>query len=113
MRNLTWKEANKGQKPQYIGHYINNYVYSRIAPKVLSELKRVNPKDETGKRKGKHTQFIDIDYGHPKLKEHLSILTAFAKAVGYNWINWQRMVERALPKFDADGSAAQELPFTE
>jgi hypothetical protein len=114
MRNLTWKEANKGKKPQYIGHYINNYVYSRIAPKVLTELRRTNPKDGvTRKRKGKHTQHIDIDFGHPKLKEHLTVLTAFAKAVGYNWINWQRMVERALPKFDADGSVAAELPFNE
>ncbi|GAC1427764.1 MAG: hypothetical protein NVS3B19_09540 [Ginsengibacter sp.] len=113
MRNLTWSLANKGKKPQYIGHYINNYVYSRIAPSVLTELRKVNPKDELGRRKSKHTQHIDIDYGHPKLKEHLSILTAFAKAVGYNWINWQRMVERALPKFDDDGSMAQQLPFND
>lgn len=111
MKGLTWSLANKGKKPQYIGHYINNYVYSRIAPKVLEELRRVNPKDEKGNRKGKHTQYIDIDYGHPKLKEHLAILTAFAKAAGYNWTNWQRMVERVLPAFDKDGSAPQQLPF--
>lgn len=113
MRHLNWSLANKGKKPQYIGHYINNFVYSRIAPNVLTELRRVNPKDEAGKRKGKHTQHIDIDYGHPKLKEHLSILTAFARATGFNWTNWERMVNRALPKFDADGSAAQEIGFPE
>jgi hypothetical protein len=113
MRHLNWSLANKGKKPQYIGHYINNYVYSRIAPNVLAELRKVNPKDETGKRKGKHTQHIDIDYGHPKLKEHLSILTAFARATGFNWTNWERMVNRALPKFDSDGSAAQEIGFPE
>jgi len=113
MRHLNWSLASKGKKPQYIGHYINNFVYSRIAPNVLTELRKVNPKDETGKRKGKHTQHIDIDYGHPKLKEHLSILTAFARAAGFNWTNWERMVNRALPKFDADGSAAQEIGFPE
>lgn len=113
MRHLNWSLANKGKKPQYIGHYINNFVYSRIAPNVLTELRKVNPKDETGKRKGKHTQHIDIDYGHPKLKEHLSILTAFARATGFNWTNWERMVNRALPKFDTDGSAAQEIGFPE
>ncbi len=113
MRNLNWSLAAKGKKPQYIGHYINNYVYSRIAPNVLTELRRVNPKDETGKRKGKHTQHIDIDYGHPKLKEHLTVLTMFAKAAGYNWNNWERMVNRALPKFESDGSAPQELGFPE
>jgi hypothetical protein len=113
MKGLTWSLANKGKKPQYIGHYINNYVYSRIAPNVLTELRRVNPKNEDGKRRGKHTQHIDIDYGHPKLKEHLTVLTMFAKAAGYNWNNWERMVERALPKFNQDGSAVLELGFPE
>ncbi len=114
MRNLTWTLANKGKKPQYFGHFINNFVYSRIAPNVLTELRRVNPKDEiTKKRKGKHTQHIDTDYGHPKLKEHLAVLVAFAKATGYNWTNWERMVNRALPKFEIDGSQIQEIEFTE
>jgi hypothetical protein len=113
MKGLTWSLANKGKKPQYIGHYINNYVYSRIAPNVLAELRRVNPKNEEGKRRGKHTQHIDMDYGHPKLKEHLTVLTMFAKAAGYNWNNWERMVERALPKFNQDGSAVLELGLPE
>jgi hypothetical protein len=113
MKHLTWKLANKGRKPQFIGHYINNYVYSRIAPNVLTELRRVNPKDETGKRKAKHTQHIDIDYGHPKLREHVGILIAFAKAAGYNWTNWERMVNRALPRFEGNGSQIQEIPFEE
>lgn len=113
MKNWNWEMANKGKKPQVVGHYINNYVYSRLAPEVLSELRKLNPKNEDGNRKGKHTQWIDIDFGHPKLKEHLSILTAFAKATGYNWSNWNRMVERALPKFEDDGSQIQEIPFEE
>lgn len=111
MKKWNWQMANKGQKPQVVGHYINNYVYSRLAPQVLVELRKLNPKADDGKRKGKHTQWIDIDFGHPKLKEHLSILTAFAKATGYNWGNWNRMVERALPKFEQDGSQIQEIPF--
>lgn len=112
MKGWNWGMAIKGQKPGVVGKYINNYVWSRIAPGVLEELNRINPKDEkTGKRKAKNPQFIDIDFGHPKLKEHLSILTAFAKAAGYNWSKWERMVVRALPKFQKDGSVIQELPF--
>lgn len=112
MKGWTWKLANT-KKPQVVGHYINNYVYSRLAPNILDELRKRNPKDERGNRKGKHPQWINPDFGHPKLKEHLSILTAFAKASGYNWNNWERMVNRALPKFESDGSAAQELDFPE
>lgn len=113
MKGWNWKSAIKGQKPGVVGKYINNFVWSRIAPGVLTELKRINPKDEHGKRKGKNPQFIDIDFGHPKLKEHLKVLVMFAKASGYNWSSWERMVKRALPKFDKDGSAPQELEFPE
>lgn len=110
MKNWTWKQAST-KKPQVVGHYINNYVYSRLAPKVLEELRKLNPKDEKGNRKGKYPQWIDTEFGHPKLKEHLAVLTAFAKAAGYNWRNWERMVKRTFPKYNSDGSAAQELPF--
>lgn len=111
MKGWDWQSAIKGQKPGVVGKYINNYVWARIAPGVLTELRRINPKDEHGKRKGKNPQFIDVDFGHPKLKEHLNILTIFAKAAGYNWTNWERMLNRALPKFEADGSRIQEIGF--
>jgi len=113
MKGWTWQQANGGKKPQVVGHYINNYVYSRLAPRILNELRDRNPKNDKGNRKGKHPQWINPDFGHPKLKEHLTVLTAFAKAAGYNWTNWERMVNRALPKFENDGSAAQEIDFPE
>ncbi len=111
MKGWNWSFASKGKKPQVVGHYINNFVYSRLAPRILEELRIRNPKDEKGKRKGKFPQWIDPDFGHPKLKEHLTVLTAFAKAAGYNWTNWERMVNRALPKFEKDGSQIQEIDF--
>ncbi len=114
MKGWNWATAIKGQKPGVVGTYINNYVWARIASGVLSELKRVNLKDDViGKKKGKNPQFLDVDFGHPKLKEHLTVLTMFAKSAFYNWGNWQRMVERAYPTFDKDGSRKQELDFPE
>jgi len=111
MKGLTWKTANKGKKPQWIGHHINDFVYSRIAPKVLKELREVNPAKPGGGRGAKHTQFITTDFGHPKLKEHIAALIALGKGSGYNWNNFKRFVERAFPKFREDGSAIQELDF--
>jgi len=113
MKGLTWSSANKGQKPQWIGHHINDFVYSRIAPKVLTELRKINPKNEKGNRKGKHPQYISTDFGHPKLKEHLASLIALGKGAGYNWNNFKRLIERAFPKFNTDGSAAPELGMPE
>lgn len=113
MRGLTWSKANKGKNPQYFGHYINNYVYARLGPEVLYSLRKLNPKDDKGKRATKHYNHTTPDYGFPKLKEHLNILVVLGKAAGYNWNNWIRLVERAFPKFSQDGSRIQELPFTE
>lgn len=110
MKGWDWNSAVKGQKPGVVGKYINNYVWARIAPGVLTELRRINP-NVNGKRKGKNPQFIDVDFGHPKLKEHLRILTLYAKAAGYNWNNWERMINRTLPKYEDDGSQIQELDF--
>lgn len=104
MKGWDWRMANKGKKPQVVGHYINDFVYSRLAPKILDELRTLNPKDDKGNRKGKHPQWISVDYGHPMLKEHLNLLVAFAQASGYNWTGFKRMVERSRPKFEQDGS---------
>lgn len=98
MKGWTWNYAST-KKPSVVGHYINNFVYGRLAPKVLTELKEINPVTEKGHRKYKHTQFISSDYGHPLLKEHLHAIIALAKGAGFNWINFQRLVNRAFPKF--------------
>jgi hypothetical protein len=104
MKGWTWNYAST-KKPSVVGHYINNFVYSRLAPKVLTELKEKNPviETESGKhRKYKHTQFITSDYGHPILKEHLHAVIALAKGAGFNWTNFQRLLNRAFPKYGKD-----------
>ena len=107
MKGWTWSLANKGKKPQVVGHYVTNFIYSRLAPKVLDELRVINPKNEKGNRKGKHHQYITSDFGHPLLKQHLAAVTALGRASGYNWKNFQRLLNRALPQFGKTGS----LPF--
>jgi len=111
MKEMTWKQANNGKKPQWMGHHINNLVYSRLGPEVLHSLRKLNPKTEAGNRRAKHHQHTSEEFGKPKLKEHLNILIAFAKATNYNWEQFKRMVERVFPKFSQDGSAVQELDF--
>jgi hypothetical protein len=98
MKGWTWHFASS-RKPSVVGHYINDLVYARIGPKVLDELKLRNPKNEKGYRSAKHHQFTSPDYGNPKLKEHLAVLTALGKASGYNWSIFKRLVNRALPVY--------------
>jgi P63C domain len=60
------------KRPQYFGHLTNDIIYKRLAPGVLDELKRTEPKTTTGKRKGTIQQRLTPDLGHPKLREYLS-----------------------------------------
>ena len=108
MKGWTWYYAGS-KKPSVVGHYINDFVYSRLAPQVLKELKILNPTTEKGYRKHKHSQFIDETFGHPQLKEHLHALIALGKASGHNWNNFKRLLNRAFPKF----GDSLEIPFHE
>ncbi len=99
MKGWNWSEAASGQKPGVIGHYINDLIYSRIAPEVLRELQARNPVTEKGYRKYKHPQLIDPEFGHPKLKEHINSITLLGRASGYNWNAFQKLVNKAFPPF--------------
>jgi len=99
MKGWSWAKAVQGRKPGVVGHYINNYVYDRLGPGLTKVLRDRNPKLPDGARKFKHHQFTSDDFGAPELQQRLRTLTDFAKAAGYNWDQWQRMVERAYPSF--------------
>ena len=82
----------------YVGKITNDLVYSRLAPFVLEELKRITPKDAKGRRKHKFFQRLTQDIGIPELKDHFKSL--FAISAGYengNWMAFYRHVNTALP----------------
>lgn len=68
MRGWTWDYTHK--HPSVVGKWINDLIYERLTPLVLSELRRKNPKIEdshNGHRKYKHHQFLTEEVGIPKL----------------------------------------------
>ena len=85
------------KKPSVIGRYTNDFVYDRIAPGVLDELRRLTPKTPKGYRRNKFFQWFTPDFGHPKLKEHLAAVIALMRAAP-NWTVFKRSLSRALPK---------------
>ncbi|MGI0135264.1 MAG: P63C domain-containing protein, partial [Candidatus Micrarchaeaceae archaeon] len=60
----------KVKRPSVIGHYTNNFVYQRLAPGVLEELRAKNPVVD-GRRKHKLFQWLTGEIGDPKLRAHL------------------------------------------
>ena len=102
-----WSGPDGHRRTPLIGHYTNDFVYQRLAPGVLDELKRLNPVSPAGHRLRQHHQRFTPEFGHPKLKEHLAEVIALMRASA-NWQSFMRNLERAYPKLDE-----RILPFEE
>jgi hypothetical protein len=89
------------KRPQYIGHLTNDIVYARLAPGVLDELRKREPKDDSGRRKHKFFQWLTDDVGNPRLREHL-VATLALMRVSNKWEDFSRMLQRAFPKLNTN-----------
>lgn len=74
-----WKfDPTSVRRPSVIGHYTNNFIYKRLAPGVLTELRNKEPKVD-GRRKKKLFQWLSGDVGHPKLLAHIEAVKSLMK----------------------------------
>ena len=95
------------KRPSVVANWTNNFIYDRLAPKITEELQRKNPKGENSRRKDKNFQWLSPEYGHPRLKEHLSGVIALLRA-SETWDKFLINLDRAYPKF---GNTI-EMPLT-
>ena len=95
LKGWEWKGTSK--RPGVVGHYINDLIYDRLGPGVLEELQRKNPSDGHGRRKGKHTQWLTEDIGHPVLAQHM-YATIGAMRAHNDWKSFVSFFKRAYPK---------------
>ena len=96
-RLKDWPSVNAINRPSVIGKYTNDFVYERLAPGVLDELRRKNPVLPRGTRKHKHHQWFTPEHGHPKLREHLSAVVALMRAAA-TWSDFKHFLNRAFTK---------------
>lgn len=66
---------NKKNHPQYIGKLTNRLIYEKLAPGVLQELQKINPRDSKGNRPTKHHQRLTENYGYRELLKLISAIT--------------------------------------
>lgn len=85
-------------RPQVVGKYTNDLVYQRLAPGVLEELRKKNPKTQSGNRNQRHHQWLTDDSGHPQLRTHLAVVVALMKASS-NWDQFKRSMDKAVPRY--------------
>ncbi|MDK4309500.1 P63C domain-containing protein [Corynebacterium accolens] len=58
--------------PQYVGHFINKYIYEHMPEGVLERLRDLNPKNEQGNRARKHHQHLTEDTGVAHLERQVA-----------------------------------------
>lgn len=93
-----WPNLLAVKRPSIIGRYTNDFVYERLAPGVLEELKRKNPViPKTKRRRHKHHQWLTPDLGHPELRRHVWAVIALMRAAS-SWHTFRQSLDRAFPK---------------
>lgn len=95
------------KRPSVVANWTNNFVYDRLAPKLTAELEKKNPKVDGGRRRDKNFQWLSPEYGHPRLREHLSGVIALLRA-SETWEQFLKSLDRAYPRY---GNTI-ELPLT-
>jgi hypothetical protein len=73
-RLRSWElNPDSHKKPGAVAKYTVDLVYDRIHPSLLTELKQTRTEWEGGggKKGGKLFQFLTVDAGHPRLKQHI------------------------------------------
>lgn len=96
LRGWQW-QGMKINRPQCVGTYTNDIIYSRMAPHMLEELERLNPANEEGVRHHRHHQHLTFDIGHPHLQQHLYAVLAMMRVCN-SWGVFIRMLDRAFPR---------------
>lgn len=84
-------------RPGVVGRYTIDLIYERLAPGLVKELERLNPKTDNGNRKFRHHQWLSSDVGHPALAQHLHAVMGFMRACS-TWDQFIDMLDRAFPK---------------
>lgn len=84
-------------RPGVVGKYTVDLIYERLAPGLVEELERLNPKTTSGARRSRHHQWLSDDVGHPALAQHLHAVIGFMRACT-SWDQFMDMLDRAFPK---------------
>ena len=95
LHGWTYEPGNH-QRPQYVGKFINKYVYGRLPEGILDELRRLNP-PVNGNRRHKHFQLLTQNTGHPHLDKQIVAITTTMK-LSDNPVHFDAQVKKIWPK---------------
>lgn len=68
-------DGRGNRRPQFVGRFINEYIYSQFPDGVLDELQRVNPVRASGSRSRTHHQHLTEGTGNVHLDRQITTVT--------------------------------------
>jgi hypothetical protein len=83
--------------PGVVGHFINEWIYSRLPRPVLPKLRELNPTNENGRRRHKHHQYLTVDTGLPHLDGQINSVVALMRAASGDKPLFERLLANAYP----------------
>ncbi len=76
-------------KPAVVGKWTNKFIYRQLPNGVLEELKKITPKDETGKYTEHLHRRLTPDVGHPNLNNQIISVITIMK-LSRNWKDFEK-----------------------
>lgn len=102
LKGWHYDEDNKNKRGISWARLTNHLIYSRLAPGVLQELKRLTPRNSKGKHKNRLFQRLTEDIGHPRLRELLaSEITLMRIFDEGQWDTFEEKLNIAIPVYKA------------
>lgn len=96
LKGWELNKSNFTKRPGLVGTITNQLVYSRLAPEILTELKKINPKNDLGHRDNKHHQFLTSSYGQNTLAHHIYEIMGVMKTFK-KWSTFFKFFNKTYP----------------
>ena len=94
LQGWEWTELENGKKPPtpaIVGSFTDDLIYKRLAPNILTELRKRNPKRDV-----RHHQWFNAEEGHPKLRMRIAQVIVVMK-LSDDWDDCRRKMDKMFP----------------
>jgi P63C domain len=105
-------EIGNNKRPQYVGHFINRYIYGELPHGVLEKLQELNPVTEAGYRKTQNHRLLTetgIIHLDRQITSTITVMTLSEDKVDFAR-NFDKAKQRALPAGETRKSLVLPAP---
>lgn len=96
LNGWEWNKLST-KRPRMAGKLTRDVIYERLAPGIIEELEKRNPRNANWYRKDRHHQWLTDDVGVASLAQHLHAVIAFMR-ISKTWEQFYEMLNQAFPK---------------